>query len=519
MKNKLKQWTKSLARGVILNRAGTPSTYWLTRTFFLRSLGFIYFFAFLSLVRQLEGLLSSKGLLPSFLYLQKLIHHYGGPWSSFFDQPSLFFINCSDPFLFFFAYLGLVLAALLMAGIMNIPSLFLLWLIHLSFCSIGQIFYGYGWEMLLLETGFLAMFLGPVLKPGLWKTECAPPKIIFILLRWLTFRIMFGAGLIKLRGDPCWHDLTCLIYHYETQPIPNPLSWFLHQLPAAFHYTGVLFNHFVELIVPFFLFLSRPLRYTGGIFIIFFQFILILSGNLSFLNYLTILISLSAFDDHILKFVVPEKLRQRVENRMEGKILHGRKWAIYIYTGVVVLLSIQPVLNLFSSEQAMNRSFDPFHLVNTYGAFGSVGKVRNEIILEGTTDSLISDSTVWRTYEFKYKPGTLSRRPPVIAPYQPRLDWQIWFAAMQTPAQNPWFIHLIYKLLQGDPIVSQLMDDNPFPEQAPRFIKADLFEYHFTLFKDRTKDWWTRKWAGPYLPPLSLQNPSLIDYLKRYGLI
>ena len=491
-----------------------PEHYALTRFLFLRALGLIYFIAFLSLAQQVSPLLGSHGLLPAQSYLDHFAA--GDRLAAALELPTIFWLNCSDTFLQACAWGGVVLSAALLCGLADVPLLALLWLLYMSFVHIGQLWYGYGWEILLLETGFLAIFLCPLLDPRP-VAGSEPPRVVWWLLRWVLFRVMFGAGLIKLRGDACWRDLTCMLYHYETQPLPNPLSWYLHQLPPWFHACEVLFNHFVELIVPWTLFAPRRLRHVGGLFLVAFQVTLIVSGNLSFLNWLTLTLCIPCFDDQALRHIVPRRLRERWRQGPNQPPGAARRVVAYALAALVGYLSIAPVRNLLGSRQVMNGSFDRLHLVNTYGAFGSIGRVRNEVILQGTTDTAITDATQWRDYEFTCKPGDVNRRPCVVAPYQLRIDWQIWFAAMQDPRSNPWLIHLMAQLLRNDPGALGLLANDPFPDKPPTFIRAELYDYHFTHCGDATPAWWTRRRVGAYLPPLSLESPELQRFLRSRG--
>jgi hypothetical protein len=497
--------------------AKPPTRYWLTRFVLLRLLGFIYFIAFLVAVKQLVPLVGHDGLLPADTYLQRLTEHFGSRADGFTEIPTLFWFNVSDTALRVVSWTGLILSIVVVAGYANSLIMIALWALYMSIINVGQLWYGYGWETQLLETGFLGVFLCPLLDPRPFPRR-APPVVVFWLYRWLIFRIMLGAGLIKLRGDSCWWpDLTCLYYHYETQPIPNPVSWWLHFRPHWFQQVGVLWNHFVEVIVPWFCFWPRTSRHFAGFLMASFQVVLIISGNLSFLNYLTIVPCLACFDDSFWERFLPRFLVEEARGaseRAEPSI--AVEFSAVALALVVAILSIFPVMNLFSPHQAMNTSFDRLSLVNTYGAFGTVGRERFEIVFEGTLDSS-PDHATWREYEFVAKPGDPNRRPPIIAPYQPRIDWQIWFAAMATPQQYPWTIHFVWKLLHNDPGTLSLLANNPFPDHPPRFLRAELYRYHFTPPDEKDGSWWKRERVDSWLPALSADNPGLRKFLRAEG--
>jgi hypothetical protein len=497
---------------------GPPQTYALTRFVLLRLLGFIYFIAFFSLARQLGPLLGHDGLLPADRFLERVIAASGSRGAAFGKLPTLFlWLGASDGVLVAAAWIGIVLSLTVCAGATNALVQLALWALYLSFVHIGQVFYGYGWELQLAETGFLAIFLCPLrsLRPF---PPSPPPVVLILLFRWLVFRIMLGAGLIKLRGDPCWRDLTCLVYHYETQPIPSPLSYLLHQLPKSVHMLGVLFNHFVELCVPWFAFGPRRARHVAGVFLVLFQGILIVSGNLSFLNWLTIVPALACFDDGALGRLLPARQRERVA-ALAGRLCPSRAQnaAAFALAAVVLCLSVNPVSNLLSPRQAMNATFDRFALVNTYGAFGSVGRERYEVILEGTSDETVGESTRWLEYDLPCKPGDVRRRPCIITPYHYRLDWQIWFAAFKTYEQEPWIVNFVYKLLRGDRGAESLLAKNPFPNAPPQYIRAELYRYAFTRLGDGSGAWWRRDRVAEYLPPLSVDDEALLQFLDAYG--
>jgi hypothetical protein len=529
-----------------------PPGYWLTRFIILRLLGFVYLFAFLSLAVQVLPLVGQDGLLPASSFLERVASHLGSRTAGFLRLPSLFWIDVSDPLLLSLSWIGVGLSVVVLCGYANALLMTALWAVYFSFVSIGQDWYGYGWEIQLLETGFLGIFLCP-LTDGRPFPKRAPPTPVIWLFRWLAFRIMLGAGLIKIRGDVCWRELTCLATHYETQPIPNPVSRTLHFMPMWFHKGGALFNHLVELVCPWFAFGPSIARRVAGALMVAFQVILIASGNLSFLNYLTIVPALACLDDALLRRLLPRWIVARADRAAaeaaadtgrvaadkavaeaakpgEGMALVTEaeaaasrarplaqtvvSWAL---VAVVAVLSVNPVLNLVSTEQRMNTSFDRLHLVNTYGAFGSVGKERHEIVFQGTSDESIGETTVWKEYDFWCKPGNPMRRPCLIAPFQPRLDWQIWFAAMSRPERYPWTLHLVWKLLHSDPGALRLLAPNPFPESPPRFIRAAYFKYEFAPPGDPSGAWWKRTYLGDWLPPLSADDPRLRRALIAYG--
>ena len=372
-----------------------------------------------------------------------------------------------------------------------------LWALYLSIVNVGQTFYGFGWETLLLEAGFLAVFLGPAAQ--------APPTLVLWLYRWLLFRVEFGAGLIKLRGDRCWRDLTCLDYHHETQPLPGPLSWFFHHLPGRLHRVEVLANHATQLVVPFGLFAPQPVAGAAALVVVVTQAWLMASGNFSWLNLITIVVAAAAVDDRLLAAVLPVDPPATLADPAAWQ-----RAAVLALTVAVTALSIRPVRNLVGRRQLMNASFDPLRLVNTYGAFGAITRVRREVVLEGTDEAAPGPATVWAEYQCKAKPGDPRRRPRQVAPYHLRLDWLLWFAAMSPPSAHPWMAVLVTRLLENDPATLRLLGRNPFPDHPPALVRARLYRYRFTTPAERrqTGAWWSRELLGDYLPPLRLDPVS-----------
>jgi hypothetical protein len=496
--------------------------YFLTRSVLLRSLGFIYAVAFVILIRQGRPLIGSHGLLPLGPFLELVSRHFDSQAAAVWRLPTLFWLGSSDAWLEALAWVGLMLATLVVFGVANAPILAALWALYLSFVQAGQIFYGYGWEMLLCESGFLAIFLAPALRPGLMSPKDPPPLLVVILFRWLTFRLMFGAGLIKIRGDGCWSDLTCLDFHYETQPNPSPLSPYFHFAPHFTHTAGVVVNHLAELVAPFGVFGPRRVRLVAGAVIVGFQTLLILSGNLSFLNWLSIVVALACFDDRAFSSLLPARVRARVRSALEALRESAlvpsrlRKGALVALGIVIGLLSLNPVVNLLSPRQAMNASFDPFGLVNTYGAFGSVGRARHEVVIEGTLSPAPDETAAWREYEFPCKPGNVHRAPCLVTPYHYRLDWQLWFAALSDYEREPWIVHLVEKLLEGDRAIEPLIAVDPFPDRPPRYVRVLYYRYTFAPLGERGV-YWHRELVGEYLRPVSLEHPGFRRFLSNYG--
>lgn len=491
-------------------------TYWLTRFFILRLLGCVYAVAFLAAALQIVPLIGSQGLLPLNLFIDRAREALGSSAAGFARLPSLFWIAHSDGFLQLMAWLGFALSCVVAAGYANSLILAALWALYMSFVHLGQDWYGYGWEIQLLETGFLAIFLCPLFD-GRPFPKREPPRVIIWLFRWLIFRIMLGAALIKLRGDPAWRDLTALYYHFETQPIPGPLSRSFHFSPHWALNGGVLFNFLAELIAPWFAFYPRQLRRLAGVIFVLFQIFLILSGNLSFLNWLTIVPSLACFDDAFWRKLSPPRLVKNaaaaLASAQPSVPMQSVAWVV---AAVLALLSAQPVANLLSRAQIMNTSFNALDLVNTYGAFGSIGRDRMNVVFEGT-DAPSPDAADWKPYPYRALPVALDRRPRQIAPYQPRLDWQMWFAAMSTPDEYPWTLNLVWKLLHNDPGALSLFGGNPFPGKPPRYVRAMLYRYQFVPPGNPAGAWWKREEVGPWLPPLSVDDARLIDLLRHAG--
>ncbi|MFJ3223176.1 lipase maturation factor family protein [Streptomyces sp. NPDC086783] len=466
----------------------SASGYWLSRAVFQRSLAGVYLVAFLTAALQFRALLGERGMLPVPRFVARV---------PFRRAPSVFHLHYSDRFFALWCWAGCAVSAALLAGLDSRLPLWggmLLWLVpwalYLSVVNVGQTWYGFGWESLLLEVGFLAVFLG--------NDEVAPPVVVLFLLRWVLFRVEFGAGLIKLRGDECWRKLTCLDHHHETQPMPGPLSWFFHHLPKPVHRVEVAANHFTQLVVPVLLFAPQPVATAAAALMILTQLWLVLSGNFSWLNWITIVLALSA-----VRFPVSAPDTSAPPLWYEVVVL-----AVAV---VLLALSYRPARNLVSRRQVMNRSFDPLHLVNTYGAFGSVSRVRYEVVVEGTADETAREDGDWREYEFRGKPGDPRRWPRQFAPYHLRLDWMMWFVGLSPAYAGPWFGVLVERLLENDRATLRLLRRSPFPSDSPpRFVRARLFRYRYTTWRElrETGACWHRTYVREFLPPTRLEAGS-----------
>jgi hypothetical protein len=455
-----------------------------------RGLGLIYLVAFVVVARQFPALSGERGLEPA----QRVLAA-----TSVRETPSLFHLGYSDRRLRVVAWTGAVLAVLLVVGLPQAAPLpvtmlawFALWVLYTSIVNVGGTFYGFGWETLLLEAGFLAIFLGNAETPPLFP--------VILAFRWLAFRVEFGAGLIKLRGDRCWSDLRCMDWHHETQPLPNPLSWFVHHLPRPIHRLEVVGNFVAQLVLPFGLFLPQPVASVAAVLLVVTQLYLVVSGNYAWLNWITIVVLVAGIGDRFVAGIVPVG---------EPATVAAPPWfsgAVLALSVLIVVLSWFPLRNMASPTQRMNASFDPFRLVNTYGAFGSVSRERYEVVVEGAAANVLTPDTEWREYEFKAKPGDPRRMPPQVAPYHLRLDWLMWFLPLSAAYGERWFMPFLVALLRGDRAVLGLLRANPFAAGPPVYVRARLFRYRFTSWSElrTTGRWWNRELVDDFVGPLRL---------------
>ncbi len=478
-------------------------TYFRARSWFLRALGAIYLVAFLSFWLQADGLIGARGVLPLPQFLEAARTQLGE--RAWFVLPTLCWLNSSDAFLHFMCGAGAVLSVLLVVEIAPAVCLLLLGALYLSLTIAGQTFFSFQWDILLLETGFLAIFCAP------WRwwprrDRSAPlSRLGLFLLQFLLFKLMFMSGVVKLTsGDASWWNLSALDYHYWTQPLPTVLGWWADKSPEWVKQFSTAAVLTIEIVAPFLIWCPRRLRLLGCGLLVLLQVVIGLTGNYAFFNLLTLALCLLLIDD----FAWPG--RPRLTNPEPA----GRRWRESVSALVILLtmpLNALLIFNGFKPEAAWPRTFEslynavaPFRIVNGYGLFRVMTKERPEIIIEGSENGI-----EWKAYEFKWKPGALDRMPAFVEPYQPRLDWQMWFAALGDVRQNPWFIGLALRLLENSPDVVALLGKNPFPEKPPRYLRANSYRYQFSSRTEleKTGAWWRREDERVYLPVVSTRGP------------
>jgi hypothetical protein len=502
----------------------------LGRWLFLRLLALCYLIAFVSLWVQLDGLIGARGITPAGDWLRAVAQQTGP--ERWWLAPTLCWFNFSDGFRHLLCAAGVAGSLLLLAGVAQRLALVSLWVCYLSLATVSGLFLGYQWDALLLEAGFLAIFLAP----GNWRprrpgAEAPPPRLALWLGWWLLFRLMFMAGAVKLLSDDdLWWNLRALTVHYETQCIPARLGWWAHQLPDWFQVGSCAVMFLIELAAPFLIVGGRIACRTAAMAFIGLMVLIALTGNYCFFNLLTVALAVTLLDDGFLRRLArwrreggvsippgasgqPISLSGATEEAVPTGVSVPRDWlraGVLLFVAVVVLWvsGVQTFARLFQVRSlpgwvvAPVNWTAPFRTINSYGLFAVMTRTRPEIIVEGS-----DDGQTWRAYEFKWKAGDLRRAPGYVAPHQPRLDWQMWFAALQDVRSNPWFVNFLVRLLQGERAVLALLESNPFPEHPPRFIRAQLYEYRFTdpATRRRTGEWWRREFKGEYCPALSLQ--------------
>jgi predicted DCC family thiol-disulfide oxidoreductase YuxK len=469
------RWTR-----ILFGTSIQPASYERVAGLFARVLGFVYFIAFGSCGLQVLGLIGARGILPAARNLPAVRQSLGA--SAYWSVPTLFWLNSSDGPLQFVCVAGAVVSVVIMLGFAQRICFAAAFLLYLSICSAGQDFLSFQWDMLLLETGFATIFL-------------APRRTIVWIYRLILFRLMFLSGAVKLLShDPSWRNLDALSFHYWTQPLPTPLAWYANQLPAWCQRLSTAGVFGIELGLPFLIFLPRRFRWAAAAGFLCLQVFISLTGNYTFFNLLAICLCLFLLDDAALPGFIP-KFRSTTRLAIPLLVVLGSLGVFQILNTVAAVPG--PVDSLL-------RFIAPFGIVNSYGLFAVMTTSRPEIVVQGS-----NDGAIWLDYEFKYKPGDVDRPPPWVAPYQPRLDWQMWFAALSNWRNNPWFISFLARLLEGSPDVLNLLEKNPFPPaQPPRYVRALVYAYRFTDANTRRKTgaWWTREEQGAYLRAISLDD-------------
>lgn len=461
---------------------------------FTRALSLIYVIAFVSLAVQARGLWGSHGLAPIPEYLRMAEAQLGS--GRFWQLPSMFWLHSSDTLIVGLAWIGAIFALLAFAGVAQGWMLAVCFLIYLSYVSVGRDFLSFQWDILLLEVGFVALFAVPWTLTCDWERAVEPHWIVRTMFMVILFKLMFLSGVVKLlSGDSSWRDMTALTYHYWTQPLPNPLSAFVHALPKWLHQLATLLTFIVELVFPFLLFFART-RWIAFIGFVGLSLMIFATGNYTFFNFLTVILCL---------WLIPDQIWKRFGTPVLELVPATDAAALWLIApmGILMMISFIWCTRWFYPD-ALSRHLNgllqitqTLHISNSYGLFANMTKNRSEIVIEGSLDG-----NEWREYEFKYKPGNLHRAPPVVAPHQPRLDWQMWFAALGSFERNRWLQMLMVRIFEARPEVMRLLAGNPFPDEPPKFLRARLYEYQFASPGEilRQGQWWKRTLIGEYSP-------------------
>jgi len=477
------------------------STYRYTADLFLRLVGIVYIIAIYSLWTQLTGLIGEKGILPVAQFIEQVKASPAG--ITFLDLPTLMWWFNSDAALSAICICGMITGGLMVLGIVPLASAFVCWILYLSLTVGGQVFLGFQWDNLLLETGLLAVLLAPPVWRSRPSVNPDPPRLVIFLIYWLLFRLMFASGYVKLASqDESWWNLTALTFHFWTQPLPMWTAWYMDQAPLWFLKTATAVMFFIELAVPFLIFANRISRYIAFVLLIFLQVVIAMTGNYGFFNVLTAVLCFILLDDRVF-------LNRKEQDPNTLSVGTRVFWAAYRWPLALIILFISTAsfavllkrdLRLPAPVVTTMKAAAPFRSVNQYGLFAAMTKKRPEIIIEGS-----QDGQNWAAYEFFWKPGDVHRTPVFVAPHMPRLDWQMWFAALGSYQGNPWLVNLLVRMLEGEPNVLALLERNPFAKEPPQFIRAVLYEYTFALPEQNKKEylWWNRELKGLYCPVLT----------------
>lgn len=474
-----------------------PPRYNIVSWVYIRALALVFLIAFISFGSQALGLISHQGIIPISELINVVKQQVG--IERYWYLPMVFWINSSDVAIQTTCWGGVLLSVLLFINIFPRLCLFGLFVLYLSLVNAGQIFMSFQWDLLLLEMSVIAFILVKYTTLGIW------------LLRWLLFRFLFASGLVKVfSGDIAWQDYSALYYHFLTQPLPTPIAWYAAQLPQTILIAGAMGTLIVEIILPFFIFLPRHLRFFAAFSFVIFQTIILLTGNYNFFNLEVIMLCIVLFDDAALRKILPAKLSLDLSNPKEKNTYHlVTSYLTYTLAGALVYISLVQFYVSFYDKYFpkpllwIANSLSPLHMVNVYGPFAVMTKERMEIVIEGS-----ADGSEWKEYDFKYKPGDVYRRPLWSFPFQPRVDWQMWFAALNSAEYNPWFTRFLQCLLENSPPVIALLERSPFPDSPPVYIRAQYYQYNFTNSEEKkaTDAWWKRRYVSLYFPEAQLKK-------------
>ena len=501
------------------------ATFTRSRWLFLRLIGVVYFIAFVSLAVQITGLVGEHGILPAGQFLAQVHARYGG--TAYYNWPTLVWLSPSDAWLSLLCWGGAATSLLLIAGIVPTVTAALLWLLYLSMTVAGQLFLEFQWDSLLLESGLLTVLYAPLSWREHLDNDAEPPVIVRWVIWLLAFKLTFLSGITKLlSGDPTWANWTALSYHYETQPLPAWTSWFMYQLPQSAHYWSTAGTLVIELGAVWLIFLPARFartRLVGCLLMILLQVGIGATGNYGFFNLLSIVLYMSLLDDRTLGRVLPARAardEQQPAQRSAGPAIcppkpwQRRTWrvGVNVVAACIAVLSVMTLFREMDRTRHVRGPFDrgwpgmlltwvaPFNSVNGYGLFRVMTTERPEIVIE-----VSDDGTRWKEQEFRWKPGDVTRRPRFIEPHMPRLDWQMWFAALDPSSAQDWLLSLATRLLAGDAAVTRLLGLNPL-DVRPRYVRLVYYRYHFTSFSERAKDgaWWKREFLAYLTEPISL---------------
>ena len=499
---------------------GKP-THLLPRWIFLRGLGLIYFSAFYSLIFQVRGLNGPGGILPTAEYLPNVAQYYSG-FSRFWFTPTLFWISASNHALMLVCWVGLLASVVVVFNLWPRAALLTCLVCFLSFVSAAQDFSSYQSDGMLLEAGFISLFLAPRgLRPGLGVAR-GPSRASLFLLRWEWFRIYFESGVVKMTsGDYSWRHLTAMDDYYQNGPLPTWIGWYVQQLPHWFHAAAALMTLVAELGLVFMLFLPRRWKIVAFCILTPFQIGIILTANYTFLNYLVLCLGFLLLDDKFVRGILPQRWKNLGLSKTPGPdsatpessqapanrpvrwlrplrlLVAGWSltWVFYA-TSFLLLSTVSPMNPL---PEAPVRALEPFRIANGYGLFAVMTHERYEIEFQGT-----QDGKTWIAYPFRYKPQDLKKAPGIYAPYQPRFDWNLWFASLGSWRQNLWVVETQERLMNNQPDVLALFAGNPFPDKPPTSVRTVVWQYWFTDLATKRKEglWWRRQLIGLYSPTL-----------------